>query len=117
MKLGVNKTFLFHENHHFIQNQPKPATFACDVELLTRRESQSRIQGGILLSLFALFTSVWIQGEPGQERGVYPEIRGIVRGPKFTWLNASFAMKRQAVRLRPGPQNNFEDKIFCVNTS
>ena len=82
MKLGVNKTFLFHENHHFIQNQPKPATFACDVELLTRRESQSRIQGGILLSLFALFTSVWIQGEPGQERGVYPENSGNCSGPE-----------------------------------
>ncbi len=35
-------------------------------------------------------------------------------GPKFTWLNASFAMKRQAVRLRPGPQRKAHDNVGHV---
>ena len=30
------------------------------------------------------------------------------RGPKFTWLNTSFALKRQAVRVRPGPPMEFD---------
>ena len=35
-------------------------------------------------------------------------------GPKFTWLNASFAMMRQAVRLRPGPQAVNERSEFTA---
>ena len=50
-------------------------------------------------------------------RGRYePRIQGgdffCESGPKFTWLNASFAMKRQAVRLRPGPPINFRLKTL-----
>ena len=62
-------------------------------------------------------SSLW-KNEAPQEGGVFLSLPSLWRkrvldpGPKFTWLNASFAMKRQAVRLRPGPQNNFKLKTL-----
>ena len=32
-------------------------------------------------------------------------------GPKFTWLNASFATRRQGVRFPSGPQNSYELRV------